>query len=158
LTPQKTESMTPVLNRIALCCLAFVFTLSAFAQPKKKPTAIDGKTYVIEIYKDGKDKKWNDDDIKFNTGKFKSAVFADWGFTSGAAYNLTTIDSTSQKKIYTFDCETKASDKGEIMVWNGTITGDDIEGTCEVQKNGKTTKSFTFTGSLKTKKKPGGTN
>jgi hypothetical protein len=146
------------MKKTALTCLAFMLATLAIAQPKKKPTALDGKTYVIEIFKDGKDKKWNDDDIKFNQGKFKSAVFGDWGFTSAAPYNLTTIDSTSEKKIYSFDCETKPTDKNEIMVWNGTITGDDIEGTCEVQKNGKTTKSFTFSGSLKQKKKPGGTN
>ncbi|HEY6162429.1 MAG TPA: hypothetical protein VI112_14465 [Bacteroidia bacterium] len=135
---------------VLLLCSAFVF-----AQVKKKGLPLDGKMYTIELYKEGKDKKWNDDEIKFNMGKFKSNVFGDWGFTSTTPYNCTTIDSTSEKKIYTFDCETKPTDKKETMVWNGTVTGDDIEGTCEVQKNGKTTKSFTFTGTLKQKKKPG---
>ena len=149
--------MTKISPRNTILFSLMLFSVAAFAQPKKKPTAIDGKAYVIEIYKDGKDKKWNDDDIKFNMGKFKSSVFGDWGFTSATPYNLTTIDSTSEKHIYTFDLETKPSDKNEIMVWNGTITGEEIEGTYEVIKGDKTTKSFTFTGTLKQKKVPGGT-
>ena len=149
--------MDRIKLKITLLSAAFLFTTFAYGQVKKKgPTAIDGKVFVIELYKEGKDKKWNDDDIKFNQGKFKSSVFGDWGFTGATPYNLTTIDSTSEKHIYTFDCETKPTDKNEIMIWSGTITGEDIEGTCEVQKSGKTTKSFTFTGAMKQKKTPGG--
>lgn len=140
---------------ITLFGLLMLASAVTFAQAPKKKLQLDGKTYVIQINKDGKDKKWSDDEIKFNMGKFKSGLFGDWGFTSATPYNCSTIDSTSANKIYVFDCTTKPSDKKEIMVWNGTVTGDDIEGTCEVQKNEKTLKSFTFTGTLKQKKVPG---
>ena len=127
--------------------VSFSFSLR---QPKTK-VALDGKTYIVELYIDGKEKKYADDDLKFNTGKFKSVLFMDWGFT-GAIYNCTPIDTTSEKKIYTFDCETKPNDKGEIMTWGGTVTGEDIEGTAELQtKKGKTVKSYVFNGSLKPK-------
>lgn len=130
----------------ALICFSF-----SFIQQKPK-LPLDGKIFICEVYKDGKEKKYIDEDIKFTNGKFKATTFfSDWGFSS-PAYNCTVIDSTSANKIYTFDCETKPSDKNEIMIWSGTVTGDDVEGTAELQKkSGKIVMSFTFTGSLKQK-------
>jgi hypothetical protein len=137
--------------------LSFGFMMLT-AQPKppvKKPGGpLDGKIYICEIYIDAKEKKWNDDDLKFATGKFKSVLFADWEF-SAAPYESTIIDSTSEKHIITFNAETKPNPKGEIMIWSGTVTGKEIEGTVELQsKKGKTMKSYTFTGAEKEKKKP----
>ncbi len=120
--------------------------------PKKPSGPLDTKIYIIEIFLDGKDKKWNDDDIKFNSGKFKSALFADWEF-GAALYEGTVIDSTSEKNIIIFSCETKPNPKKEIMIWSGTVTGKEIEGTIELQSSkGKTMKSYNFAGAEKEKK------
>ena len=146
------KTMNTNLKKIGLAAtlalIVFGFTL---VQPKPK-VPLDGRTYIVELYQDGKEKKYEDDDLKFTNGKFKSVLFMDWGFAN-AVYNCTAIDTTSVNKIYTFDCETKPNDKNQIMIWSGTINGDDIEGTAELQKNGKTSKSFTFEGALK--QKPG---
>ncbi len=145
------------LGRITLF-LMLTSALTLNAQAQKKGTAVDGNTYLVEILEDGKKKPLTTeeapDDLKFTGGKFKSVLFTDWGF-SGAVYNLTAIDTTSENKIYTFDVETKPNNKGETMTWSGTITGESIEGTAELLRNGKTKKTYTFSGTLKKKKMPG---
>ncbi|MEW6468553.1 MAG: hypothetical protein AB1458_06495 [Bacteroidota bacterium] len=139
------RSITTALAGFAVLCFAF----TSYQTKPKLP--LDTKTYVVEVLQDGKSKPiCPDDELKFNTGKFKSVLFMDWGF-SNSPYNCTVIDSTSEKKIYTFDCETKPNDKGEIMIWSGTVTGEDIEGTAELQRKGKTVKTYTFSGTLKAK-------
>jgi hypothetical protein len=149
------------LRSVVLICLSvFCFGLTGISQtraPLKKGGPLDGKIYIIEIFIDGKEKKWNDDDLKFTGGKLKSVLFQDWEF-GAAPYEGIVIDSVSEKKIYTFNCETKPNPKGEIMIWSGTVTGNEVEGTIEIQsKKGKTTKSYVFNGAEKEKRKtPGG--
>lgn len=141
--------MRPVLTFFTI--LLFSASL-ALAQQKKPAGALDTKIYIIEIYKDGKEKKWNDDDLKFMSGKLKSVLFADWEF-GASPYEATVIDSTSEKKIISFTCETKKNPKGEILIWSGTVTGKEVEGTIEMQNaKGKTVGSYSFTGAEKEKK------
>ncbi|MCC7302926.1 MAG: hypothetical protein IT233_09800 [Bacteroidia bacterium] len=142
------------MKSLHLLLLSLLFTGGGMlAQTAKKGGPLDGKIYIIEIFLDGKEKKWHDDDLKFMAGsKLKSVLFADWNFSANL-YEGTVIDSTSEKKVIVFSCETKKNDKGEIMIWSGTVTGKEIEGTIELQNSsGKTKKSFTFTGSEKEKK------
>src|SRR5687767_7787122 len=113
---------------VGIAIASFAFT---FVQQKPK-LPLDAKTYLVEVLQDGQSKPvCPDDELKFNNGKFKSVLFMDWGF-SNSVYSCTPIDTTSEKKIYTFDCETKPNEKGEIMIWTGTITGEDIDGTAEL--------------------------
>ncbi len=130
--------------------LALMLGNSAFSQVKKLP--LDGKTYVLEVTEDGKKKPLDPDDLKFNAGKLKSSLFTDWGFGSGA-YECT-VDSSSGEKVYTFSAELK-NDKSEVMAWEGTIKGEDIEGTANISKGSKQKHSYSFTGSIKKKKVPG---
>ena len=143
---------------IVLSFSLLALSVSAWAQSpttKKAPGALDGKIYIIEVYEDGKTKKLGgeDDQLKFMTNKLTSTNFkGDWGFPA-SLYEGTVIDSTSEKHIIVFNCETKPNERGEILIWSGTVTGKDVEGTIDMQsKKGKTVKTFNFTGALKEKK------
>ncbi len=140
----------------------FIFLLSALpfallAQaPKKGP--LDGKTFTVEITKEGKKKPINpSDELKFAAGKFKSACpdFIDWGFFAKPSfYTITSIDSTNAAvKAYSWKAET-ISDIKEVMTWEGTINGEDIEGSADLV-NAKGEKKYAYTFSGKLKGKPG---
>ncbi|TAL62528.1 MAG: hypothetical protein EPN85_02495 [Bacteroidetes bacterium] len=138
--------------------LILVFILSApvavFSQsPAKGP--LDGKTYETEVTKEGKKKPLDPDEFKFSAGKFKSRNFGEsYGFRKQVPYLVTSVDSSNvAEKIYTWKAES-INDLKEVLTWEGTITGDDMEGT-GILANAKGEKkwSYTFTGKLK--KKPG---
>ncbi len=139
-----------MLKKIIFSVFAFLPLMVVAQTPVKGP--LDGKIYLIDVYKEGKKKSFDSDELKFNTGKFKSKLFADWGFTKANKYQITSIDSTSSEtKIYSWTTES-VSDIKETMTWNGTIKGEDIEGTSEiVNVKGDKTYAFTFTGKLKGK-------
>src|ERR1035437_2286482 len=122
--------------------------LAAFSQvPLKGP--LDGKTFNVDVFKEGKKKPLDVDELKFNQGKFKSKYFTDWGFTKASKYVITSVDSTSGVKVYSWTAET-TSDIKETMTWTGTINGEDMEGTSEIiNAKGETKYSFTFNGKLK---------
>lgn len=137
--------------RKVLSLLLIATPLAVFSQPPVKGP-IDGKTFVVDLYKVGKTKLYDHDDLKFGAGKFKSVLFVDWGFTKATKYQITSIDSTSSStKIYSWTVET-INDIKEKMMWSGTINGEDIEGTSElVNTKGETKYNFTFTGKIKGK-------
>ena len=118
--------------------------------PLKGP--LDGKTFTVDIFKEGKKKRLDEDDLKFSAGKFKSKYFVDWGFTKPSIYKITSIDSTSSAtKIYSWTAVT-INDIKETMNWSGAITGEDIEGTSDlVNTKGEKKYSYTFSGKLKGK-------
>jgi hypothetical protein len=119
--------------------------------PNNTKGPLDGKTFTVDTYKEGKKKPLDADELKFALGKFKSKYFADWGFTKASKYQIISVDSTSGTKTYSWTAET-TSDIKETMTWSGTITGEEIEGTSEiVNDKGKQTYSFTFSGKLKGK-------
>ena len=127
-----------------------------FAQaPPKLP--LDGKKFVAEITEDGKKKPLDPDDLTFNSGKFKSSLFADvgWDFNKAAKYQITKDSTTADGiKIYSWVADL-VNESEEKLSWSGYIKDEDIEGTIElVNKKGKTQKTYAFTGKLK--KKPGG--
>ena len=125
------------------------------AQPPKIIGLLDGKTYTIEITEDGKKKPLDDpDNVSFRTGKFKSALFLDWGAFKSAKYSVISVDSTNASaKVYSWTT-TLENDQKEKLVWSATINGEEIEGTIEfVNSKGLTKRSYTFDG--KEKKKPG---
>lgn len=141
--------MNKFLFSLLLICSAAVLKAQTQANTKGP---LDGKTFNVDIFKEGKKKPLDVDELKFNLGKFKSKYFADWGFTKATKYQITEVDSTSgtDKKIsWKTEC---TSDIKETMTWTGTINGEDIDGTAEiVNDKGKQTYSFTFTGKLKGK-------
>jgi len=128
------------------------FVISEARAQNNTKGPLDGKTYIVDIFKEGKKKPLDSDELKFNLGKFRSKYFADWGFTKANKYQVTSVDSTSgATKTISWTTET-TSDIKETMTWTGTINGEDIEGTSEiVNAKGETKYSFTFNGKLKGK-------
>lgn len=102
--------------------------------------------------KEGKKKPMDPDELKFDAGKFKSKSFAEWGFTKAMPYKITSVDSTdASAKAYSWTAET-INDIKEVMTWEGTIKGDDIDGTAVlVNAKGETKYNYTYTGKLKGK-------
>lgn len=138
------------MNKFFLSILLISSSVILKAQTQNKGP-LDKKTFTVEVFKEGKKKALDSDELKFNLGKFKSKYFSDWGFTKASIYKVTSVDSTSENKIYSWTSET-TSDIKETMTWSGTITGEDIEGTSQiVNAKGETKYSFTFTGKLKGK-------
>ena len=134
---------------LALFLISLSFSLKAQTQLKGP---LDAKTFTVQVTKVGKKKPLDTDELKFNLGKFKSKLFTDWGFTKATKYEATVIDSTTTPpQNYTFTVET-TNDIKEVMTWEGTITGEDVDGTAEiVNAKGEKKYSFTFEGKLKGK-------
>ena len=126
--------------------------LAMMAQaPTKGP--LDGKTFDAEVTKEGKKKPMDPDELKFSLGKFKARNFSEQYKFKNATYLITGCDSTSTPgvKIYTFKVEAN-NDIKDLATWEGTINGDDIEGTATlVTKKGDKIFNCSFTGKLKKK-------
>jgi hypothetical protein len=134
--------------------ILFLFSslsLALLAQTPQKGL-LDGKIFIVEIYKEGKKKPMDPDEFKFAAAKFKSKSFVDWGFTKAGSYKITSIDSTHvDAKIYSWTAETM-NDIKEVITWIGKINGEDLEGTAElVNAKGETKWSYIYTGKLKGK-------
>lgn len=131
--------------------LAFMAT-TAFAQKKEKipPGPLDKKTFAVELVKEGKKKGTPEKvDLKFASGKFNWTTMVQDGYKS-SAYEAT-FDSTAKPITCAFTSEA-LGEKDEVYKWEGTITGDDIEGTSTLSKKGKVKESYTFSGTIKGKK------
>lgn len=141
------------MKKQLLILLVSALPFALLAQPTKGP--LDGKTFDTEVTKEGKKKPMDPDELKFAQGKFKAKNFTEQYKFKNAPYLITSVDSTTTPgtKIYTWKCEA-TNDLKDIATWEGTITGEDIEGTVElVNKKGDKIFNCTFTG--KQKKKPG---
>lgn len=148
ITPQIKQHM----KKFLLILLVSALPLIVFAQaPAKGP--LDGKTFEGLVTKDGKKKPMDPDELKFAAGKYKSKNFSELYKFKNAPYIITGIDSTTTPgvKIYTWSSEA-TNDIKDVATWQGTINGEDIEGTVElVTKKGDAIFSCTFTGKLKKK-------
>ncbi len=139
------------MKKFILSVAAVACSILLFAQgPLKGP--LDKNIYLAEVFKEGKKKPLDPDELKFLTGKFKSKIFAQWGFTKAMPYKIVSSDSTNAEAIvYVWIAET-VNDIKEVMKWSGTITGDDIEGTADLFNKEEELKwSYTFSGKLKGK-------
>lgn len=139
---------------LILLVSALPFALMAQA-PLKGP--LDGRTFETDVTKEGKKKPLDPgpDEFKFAAGKFKSKLFgSEYGFTKAVPYLITSVDSSNvDEKIYTWKAES-INDIKETLQWEGTIKGDQLEGTGDlISPKGEKKWSYTYTGKLK--KKPG---
>lgn len=143
------------MKKYFLVLLVSALSFAAFSQSVKGP--LDGRIYETEVSKVKDDKKKSlieGDEFKFAQGKFKSRFFTEeYKFKQGL-YTVVSVDSSdATKKVITWKA-TCINDIKDEVTWEGTITGDDIEGTGElVDSKGKKKFSYSFTGKLK--KKPG---
>ena len=133
---------------LILCMLTASSTI--FAQKKEKDKVLANKTYTIEFTEtNAKKPKPISDEISFKSEKLNSKFMTTENHFPAAAYTVS-VDSTSDPKTITFTSQGNNTDK-EMIKWDGTISGEDIEGTATITtKKGKETQ-YSLTGNLKAK-------
>lgn len=95
-----------------------------------------------------------EDEITFRSNKLtaKHMRGADAGYFQPGEYVISDKEVMLGEVIYLFEGINKNS-KGMSLKWEGKVFGDQIEGTATVSKKGKIKQEFTFTGSIKQKRK-----
>ena len=124
------------------------FPFFANAQLSENKNSLDGKTFSIKIQKtSGEIKGWNwdKDELSFENGKLKSKFMSEKEKFSPAEIILT---PDSLQKSMRFECLSENHPGISQIIWDGTITGNKMEGTAE-WNNAKGKRTYTFTGSMK---------
>lgn len=125
---------------------------NAFAQKKVKDKVLAGKVFVVELTETTNKKvgKMVAEEISFKSEKLNSKTMASQNHFPAALYVVTDVDSASAPPTISFSSEGKNPD-GEDVKWEGTVTGDEIEGTAIISRKGKVKKEYAYTGALKAK-------
>ena len=136
--------------------IAAVMAISVYGQGKEKKEKdkfLANKVFTVELTETGlkKPAKPVQDEITFKSDKLNSKFMSTENEFKAAPYTLT-VDSSSSEKIITFEATGKNPSDEEIK-WNGTVTGEALEGAVQISKKGKVKKEYSFTGTLKIKKK-----
>jgi hypothetical protein len=141
---------TTILSLSALLVALFADNANMFAQKKEKDKILANKVYAIELTETGGKKagKPQADEISFKGDKLSSKFMTQEYKFPPSPYTVS-VDSSSSPHTITFQSESKSSD--EVLKWDGTITGDAIEGTAVISKKEKTKKEYSFSGNLKAK-------
>jgi|ERR1035437_8961174 hypothetical protein len=123
---QKYMKMKNTLHFILI--IFFLFPFCLHGQNKEKPLA--GKTFVIQVYEYNPDGKKTgtpvQDELTFVGGKLYSK-FMDKEFQFSAENYLVKVDSSSAVTTISFVSISKRDNK-EMLLWQGTVTGDTIKG------------------------------
>jgi hypothetical protein len=148
---------TTILSIAAIAFALFTFNTNISAQSKTKTPKdkiLAGKVFTVELTETTNKKvgKTENDEISFKSEKLNSKIMAGKNHFPAALYTVS-VDSSSTPPTITFSSEGKDSD-GQDIKWDGTVTGDDIEGSAVVSKKGKTKMEYAYTGSIKTKGAP----
>ncbi len=145
----KTTTFCLSLLTIAL----FSVNTAVLAQKKAKDKILANKLFVVDIAEVTGKKvgKKAMDEISFKSEKLNSKFMTKENAFPAALYTITEVDSSSTPWVITFISEGK-SQEGEDIKWQGTVTGDDIEGSAIISKKGKAKKEYSYTGALKEKK------
>ena len=132
----------------------------SFAQKKK--ITLDGKVFDVQLKDDAKkDGKPITDELTFRSGKARSTYLADKGGFGDAKLKITEdssyVDEDTKQEVMkmTFEGEAMSSDNNKfVLYWTGEVDGEDITGTLVWGTGGdKVKKSYTYSGSLRGKKK-----
>ena len=109
--------------------------------------ALDKQVFNISIVEKNRmgDPKKLKGDISFNDGKIDASIIRENDF-SKADYT-TTEKSGMVTKIITFKGESEG--KKDIIEWEGTVNGDEIEGTATRKRKGTIRTIYEFKGTLK---------
>ncbi|MBI3500293.1 MAG: hypothetical protein HY063_00715 [Bacteroidetes bacterium] len=140
---------------LIVAALAFA-SIASFAQkkeaaPKKeKDKVLVNKVFTVEFTEtSAKKPKPIADEISFKGEKLNSKFMTSENKLPAAAYTVS-VDSSSSSKDATFQSSSKNPDGDEVK-WDGTVSGESIEGTAVITtKKGKTIE-YSFTGNLKAK-------
>ena len=149
-------------NTFQKSMLAAMFLLASMslshvskAQAPVIDTLLNNKIYTIELTEDmGKKNKVYPDELNFKGDKLKSKKLSIDDHFKSAKFTATQKTAQSGTSI-DFECTMK-NDGSEEIIFSGTVTGKQIEGTAEWnKKDGSTRMLYNITGALKEKKVPG---
>lgn len=145
---------TAVLSLATLTFSLFVFNANVSAQSKTKAPKdkiLAGKVFTVEMTETTNKKvgKTETDEISFKSEKLNSKFMTGKNHFPATAYTVS-VDSSTTPPIFTFKCEGQDAD-GQDIEWEGTVSGDDIEGTAIIVKKGKTKMEYAYRGTAKTK-------
>jgi len=155
-TIQGNSEQRTVIRVVSLMAIGLSLMPSAFAQQESEKL-LSGKTFTIKLIENSDKKKNNlqSDEICFRGDNMSSTfMMTETKFPAGF-YN--TKQDSIQTEIHPIPVILFASEStnsyGELLRWDGVVTGNAIQGTIVwMYKNGKTKKEYTFAGNLKTKK------
>lgn len=102
---------------------------------------LDGRSFIVELR--GPEGKQISDELIFRDGTFDSVACHQYGF-SAAPY--TALEGPEGG--LTFRSVTSSTEG--TMRWNGTVKGDQIQGTAVVNESGKEPVYYSYSGSLQT--------
>ena len=136
-----------------LAAMLFLSTEHTFsqAQKKAKDKVLVNKIYTVEFAETTGKKvgeKYNDE-ISFKSEKLNSKFMTTTNHFPAASYTVE-VDSSSTPHTITFTSESKNTD-GEDIKWEGTIAGDEVDGTAIISKKGKVKREYAYAGILKVK-------
>ena len=142
-------TMSVLLGTVQLCS----------AQRRPKDRILDRKVFVITMELQGKKKKKKETEPIKSELSFRSNKIGDtymrhpdnWGFQKGE-YGIYEKEKVLDEMRYKFEGINKNS-RNMSLKWKGAIFGDKIEGTATVSKKGKVKAEYTFSGTLKQKRK-----
>jgi len=103
---------------------------------------LDGKTFVAESGEQGKKAEGPKDEISFRDGKLRSSACDAYGFGDGS---YTTMNHPG---MVMFRAKTESPKEG-VIEWNGTVRGDDLEGTYVWTKTGQKSITYWMKGTVK---------
>jgi hypothetical protein len=134
--------MKGMLSRISVALAIAAFGLATRARAASGP--LDGKTFFAQSGEEGKaaDSK---DTLVFQDGKMRSTACDAYGFGDGVYSAIERKGSTG------FHARTQSAKEG-IIVWNGAVRSDALEGTFVWTKPGQKEIHYWVKGKLK---KPG---
>jgi hypothetical protein len=146
---------TSNLFSIALSILFFSANTALMAQKKVKDKVLASKVFTVELTETTGKKviKTVTEEISFKSEKLNSKTMTSQNHFPAALYVVEDVDTTSTPHVVTFS-STGTNPDGEEVKWEGTVSGDEIEGSAIITKKGKTKKEYAYTGTLKVKGAP----
>jgi hypothetical protein len=131
--------MTAVRSLSLVLAVAAASALVSCKCPKGGDTAarLDGRTYKVTLV--GPDGGKMDDDLLFRNGRFESTVCTSAGFNV-VPYHVQTIEDGF---VFNAQCDSPKMGHNE---WQGTVHGDQIEGTVKRTPKDGATIASTFSG------------
>lgn len=126
------------MKKVAII-FSLLFAGVTFTKAQDVSHALDGRKYAIEIFKDNKlDSK---ETLVFEKGMMDPLDCHQYGF-SATPYQAKNVSGR-----VTFATYSKSETEGN-MGWQGTVSGDKIEGSLVWSKEGQERISYTFLGTL----------
>ena len=143
------------MKKVMFSIAAVAMSIHLFAQAKEKKVKdkiLANQTYSVEITEtSAKKAKPKPDEISFKSEKVSSKSLTAESHFTPMPYTVVSVDTSSVERTVMFEAVGKSGD--EDVKWEGTITGDAIEGKIQTTKKGKTKHEYSFTGTVVEKKK-----